>query len=66
MTSHMVVSAVLAALMPLSWGVVTKGSAQDRNHAQLKTQQQSQDKDKLVDQGSATERVKGQGSTTRT
>ena len=45
MKSYMVISAVLAALMPLSWGFVTNGSAQARDR--LNTQQQFQDKDKL-------------------
>lgn len=61
MKSQMVVTAVLAALMPLSWGFVTKGLAQDRDRDQLKTQQQLQDKDKLQAKDQLQKELKDKG-----
>ncbi len=47
MKLYIVISAALAAAMPLSWkGGFAPGSAQDRDRDQIKTQQQLQDQDR--------------------
>lgn len=45
MKLSIIISAALAAAMPLSWGFVSLGSAQNRD--QLKTQRQLKDQDKI-------------------